>query len=400
MTPNPQLNGTIIVLCLFSVHLDVVIWANVVFFFIFRFVCVCFLYCMWVVAQGIFTLFVLQSSAKFVIMLFFHPGFLFSIRPSARPLMPWNWTSRFRRTLTWRANADFNTGLLGTFWENKKNVAVLYCKSLGGYHRNTATCGNKNHIQSPTIVQLGHITRNNGLCACQNCTWAIFEGALSLELCEMSHMWRGFKYGEKCVMHWPDVSKTRQGIVFVRIINVSVNILVIFELGFWILLASYYPMRCPPILVVSECIQNTCGDSLLHKSLCFFHEMFVFFQIMVVATVEKSIQQLLCQSCCIFLCAGQISDLHQWVFDAMNDEFLCRLSTPTCWTQIVDSAHLIKQKLFSMIFLLWQHIGTSTKKCNYLIFGWNYCSILYLQHVGTHKLNWRSVLILELIFFE
>lgn len=158
-----------------------------------------------------FTLFVLQSSAKFVIMLFFHPGFLFSIRPSACPLMPWNWTSKFRRTLTWRANADFNTGLSGTFWENK-NVAVLYCKSLGGYHRNTATCGNKNHIQSPTIVQLGHITRNNGLCACQTCTWAIFEGALSLELCEMSHMWRGFKYGEKCVMHWPDVSKTRQGI--------------------------------------------------------------------------------------------------------------------------------------------------------------------------------------------
>ena len=251
-----------------------------------------------------------------------------------------------------------------------------------------------------TIVQLGHITRNNGLCACQNCTWAIFEGALSLELCEMSHVWRGFKYGEKCVMHWPDVSKTRQGIVFVRIINVSVNILVIFELGFWILLASYYPMRCPPILVVSECIQNTCGDSLLHKSLCLFHEMFVFFQIMVVATVEKSIQQLLCQSCCNFLCAGQISDLHQWVFDAMNDEFLCRLSTPTCWTRIVDSAHLIRQNLFSMIFLLWQHIGTSTNKCNYLIFGWNYCNILYLQHVGTHKLNWRSVLILELIFFE
>ena len=127
---------------------------------------------------------------------------------------------------------------------------------------------------------------------------------------------------------------------------------------------------------------------------------FFFFQIMVVATVEKSIQQLLCQSCCNFLCAGQISDLHQWVFDAMNDEFLCRLSTPTCWTQIVDSAHLIRQNLFSMIFLLWQHTGTSTNKCNYLIFGWNYCSILYLQHVGTHKLNWRSVLILELIFFE
>lgn len=34
--------------------------------------------------------------------------------------MPWHWTSRFRRTLTWRANADFNTGLLGTFWENNK----------------------------------------------------------------------------------------------------------------------------------------------------------------------------------------------------------------------------------------------------------------------------------------